>query len=122
MNSTNTRARRATRAAVSGFSIVLVGAVLLSGAPASANVPEGWSNPDSVDPLHLLAILVGAPALLALIIIVLVIAPGLVRGDRFVHSNSAPDAEWFGGPRSGTDELPAPDNAESKAGGASGRW
>lgn len=122
MNSTNIRVRRATRAAVSGFSIALVGAALLNGGAAGANVPEGWSNPESVDPLHMLALIVGIPALMALVIIVLVIVPGLIRGDKFVHSNAAPDAEWFGGPRSGTDELPAPDNAESKAGGASGRW
>lgn len=122
MNSTNIRVRRAARAAVSGSSIALVGAVLLSGGPAGANVPEGWSNPESVDALHMLALLVGIPLGLALVIILLTIAPALARGEKFTHSNSAPDAEWFGGPRNGTQELPAPDDADSKAGGSSGRW
>lgn len=121
MNSTD-RSRTVARAAVAGFSAVVVGSVLLAASPASANVPEGWSNPDDVDPLEFLAILVGIPALCALVIILAVIAPGLARGEKFTHSNAAPDAEWFGGPRSGTEELPAPDTAESKAGGASGRW
>ncbi|WP_162602326.1 hypothetical protein [Nocardioides daejeonensis] len=121
MNSTN-RARTVARLAVSGFSAVVIGSVLLAASPASANVPEGWSNPESVNPLHFLAVVLGIPAALALVIILLVIAPGLARGEKFVHSNSAPEAEWFGGPRTGTEELPAPDTAESKAGGASGRW
>ena len=121
MHSTN-RSRTAARLVASGFSALVVGSTLLVASPASANVPEGWSDPDPVDPWHMLAILLGIPAAIAVVIILAVIAPGLARGEKFTHSNAAPDAEWFGGPRAGTEELPAPDNAESKAGGASGRW
>lgn len=121
MHSTN-RSRTVARVAGAGLTTALFGTVLLLASPASANVPEGWSNPDDVDPLMFMAYMFGIPALLALVIILAVIAPGLARGDKFTHSNSAPDAEWFGGPRNGTEELPAPDNADSKAGGASGRW
>lgn len=120
MNSTN-RSRTVARVAVTGLSAALLASTLLA-SPASANVPEGWSDPEPVNSLHLLAILLGIPLALAVVIILLVIAPGLARGEKFQHSNAAPDAEWFGGPRSGTEELPAPDTAESKAGGASGRW
>jgi len=121
MHSTN-RSRTVARVAVSGLSAAIFSSALLLASPASANVPEGWSDPDPVEPLHMLAILVGIPAAIAVVIILAVIAPGLARGEKFVHSNAAPDPEWFGGPRSGTEELPAPDTAESKAGGASGRW
>lgn len=118
MNSTCSWSRRVMRVAVAGAALGL----LTVAAPASANVPEGWSDPDSVDPLHFLALVLGIPLALAIVIILAVITPGLIRGEKFAHSNSTPGNEWFGGPRSGTDELPAPDNAESKAGGASGKW
>lgn len=118
MNSTCSWSRRVTRVAVAGLALGLVTVA----APANANVPEGWSDPDAVDPLHFLALVLGIPLALAIVIILAVITPGLIRGEKFAHSNAAPDSEWFGGPRSGTDALPAPDNAESKAGGASGKW
>lgn len=118
MNSTCSRIRRVVRLAVAALVVGLVSVA----SPASANVPEGWSDPDSVDPLHFLALTIGIPLALAIVIILLVIAPGLARGEKFAHSNASRQGEWFGGPRQGTEELPAPDNAESKAGGASGTW
>lgn len=93
--------------------------VLLAG-PASAAVPEGWSNPEDVEPLHALGLLVGVPVLLFLLITLAVYVPSLARGAAAVASG--PDHEWFGGPRKALDELAGPDDADSKAGGASARW
>jgi CO/xanthine dehydrogenase Mo-binding subunit len=45
-----------------------------------------------------------------------------IKGERFTPGGQATQDQWFGGPSKGTAELPAPDNDESKAGGASGRW
>lgn len=105
-------------------SVVLVagGLVLAAAGPAGADVPEGWSNPDDVSPVHALLLLAGVPILLFVLITLLVVVPGLVKGERFTPGGQATEDQWFGGPRQGTAELPAPDTEESKAGGASGRW
>jgi hypothetical protein len=105
--------------------VVIAGAVVMAAAgPAGAadsRVPEGWSDPEAVDPVHALLVLGAIPLLLFLVISLLVLLPAMVRGER---RNSAPVAgdQWFGGPRKGTAELPAPDSEGSRAGGASGRW
>lgn len=95
---------------------------VLVAAPAGAEVPDGWSDPDPVDPLHVVLVGVGAPLLLALIIVALVYGPALARGERVAPG--APDVEnqWLGGPRKATGELAGPDGENSQAGGASGRW
>ena len=67
-------------------------------------------------------LLVGVPLLLFLVITALVVIPGVIKGERFTPGGQATQDQWFGGPSKGTAELPAPDNDESKAGGASGRW
>jgi hypothetical protein len=105
-------------------SVVLVagGLVLAVAGPAGADVPEGWSTPDPVSPLHALLVLAGIPLLLFLLITLAVVVPGLVKGERFTPGGHATADQWFGGPSKGTAELPAPDTEESKAGGASGRW
>lgn len=112
--------RRATRAATSVAALVVLGSVLLMASPALAGVPEGWSNPEEVDRLYALGVLVGIPVLLFLLITLAVYAPSLARGA--VSAASGPEHEWFGGPRKAMDELADPDGADSKAGGASGRW
>jgi hypothetical protein len=89
-------------------------------APAGAQVPEGWSNPKPVSFLHALLVLGGIPLGLFVLIALLVSVPGWVSGA--VEVVSAPDTEWFGGPRKGTHELADPDDETSKAGGASVRW
>ena len=109
------------RAALVLSTSAVLGLVGLAG-PADAAIPEGWSNPPDVSALHALLVLVGIPLLLFLAIFVLVYLPSLVRGERRGPGGSAVETQWFGGPRKGTSELPAPDNEESKAGGASGRW
>lgn len=96
--------------------------VLTAAGPAGADVPEGWSNPEPVSPWHALLVLGGIPLALFVVIALLVLLPGRLRGERLGQSRPVDDNEWFGGPRKGTDELPAPDNEESKAGGASARW
>ena len=95
--------------------------VLAVAGPASAEVPEGWSNPEPVSVLHALLVLGGIPLLLLVVISLLVYLPALMRGER-VAPGGTRENQWFGGPRQGTSELAAPDTEESKAGGASGRW
>ena len=96
--------------------------VLATAGPASAEVPEGWSNPRAVSVLHAVLVLGGIPLLLFAVIWLLVFIPSMVRGDRGGSSGATRENQWFGGPRQGTAELAAPDTEESKAGGASGRW
>ena len=105
-------------------SLVLVagGLLLATAGPAGADVPEGWSDPEAVDPWHAVLVLGGIPVLLFLLITLAVVLPGVIKGERFTPGGQATADQWFGGPRSGTAELPAPDSDESKAGGASGRW
>lgn len=95
---------------------------LLTAAPAAAEVPNGWSDPDPVDPLHVLLVGVGAPLLLAVIITVLVYGPALARGERVAPHAPEVENQWLGGPRKSAGELAGPDGDDSQAGGASGRW
>jgi hypothetical protein len=97
-------------------------AILGLAGPASADVPEGWSNPPSVSTLHAVLVLGGIPLLLFLLIALAVYVPALVRGERVKPGAPTVEDQWFGGPRKGTSELAGPDTEESKAGGASGRW
>jgi hypothetical protein len=104
--------------------VVLVagGLVAFTAGPASADVPEGWSNPSDVNPVQAVLIFVGIPVLLFVVITFLVLLPSLIRGERFTVGGQATADQWFGGPVKGTAELPAPDDEDSKAGGASARW
>jgi hypothetical protein len=105
--------------------VLLAGGLVVAGAgAASADVPEFWGGDpvDPVDPWHAVLVLVGIPLLLFVVITLLVVVPGIVKGERFTPGGQATADQWFGGPRSGTRELPAADTDESKAGGASGRW
>ncbi|MDT0202758.1 hypothetical protein [Nocardioides sp. AE5] len=113
--------RRSARLAASSAVLALAASATFLAAPASANVPEDWSNPDPVDTAHALIVYVGAPLGLILLITLLVMAPSLARGDRGNDKGGA-DSEWFGGPRKSNDELAAPDTEASQAGGASGKW
>ena len=106
-------------------SVVLLAAafVVAVAGPAGADVPEGWTDEsESVDPLHALLVLGGIPLLIFVVITLLVVIPGVIKGERFTPGGQATEDQWFGGPSKGTAELPAPDNEESNAGGASGRW
>lgn len=107
-------------------SVLLVagGLVALSAGPASADVPENWTGeaPYDIDAVQAVLIFVGIPVLLFAVITFLVLLPSLIRGERYTVGGQATADQWFGGPAKGTAELPAPDDDESKAGGASARW
>lgn len=93
-------------------------------APAGADTPENWTGeaPYEVDGLDAALIFVGIPVLLFAVITLLVLLPSLIRGERFTVGGQATADQWFGGPSKGTAELPAADDKDSKAGGASARW
>ena len=109
---------------ISGRAAVLVSATFLTllAAPAHADVPEGWAKVSDVDDLEALALLVGAPLLLFVLIVLAVYLPAMARGEKLLPDHSEGDGIWIGGPRQGVAELPAPDGDDSRAGGASGRW
>jgi hypothetical protein len=110
------------RRAVRSAALLTVPAAALLAVPANAGIPDGWAEPTVVDPLHFALVLVFAPIGLALLISLLTIAPALARGERLLGTEVATEGEWIGGPRSGTNELPAPDGEDSRAGGASGSF
>ena len=109
------RSRRLTSAAAASVVVALTGLA----APAGADVPEGWSNPDDVDTLHALLLLGGVPLLLFVGILVLTYLPALIRGEKLAPG--AADDQWFGGPRQGAKELESGVQAE-ETGGARGTW
>ena len=118
-HATSTRpVRRAARAAALGS----VAALTVLAAPAHADVPEGWAEVRPVDGLEALLLLVGVPVLLFGLIILAVYVPAMKRGEPLLPDHGEGEAQWIGGPRQGTKELPAPDGEDSRAGGASGRW
>ena len=90
-------------------------------APAGADVPEGWSEPDPVNVMHAILVLGLLPLGIFLVITLLTYLPALMRGERVNPTTSTPEDQWLGGRRT-THELAAPDSAESQAGGASARW
>lgn len=111
--------RRAVRLAWVGSAAA---ALTLVSAPAGADVPEGWSNPDDVDMLSALLLLAGIPLLLFVLITLAVYVPAMVRGERLTRAGAEPESAWFGGPRRGSRELAGPDDDSSAAGGARGTW
>lgn len=97
----------------------------LVAAPARADVPEGWGGQTehtSLDALHALGVLLGAPLLLFVLIALAVYLPAMVRGEKLLPDHTVGKGQWIGGPRQGVAELPAPDGEGSRAGGASGSW
>lgn len=113
-------ARRAAPAlAVLGL---VAASVLATALPAAADVPEGWSDPEAVDPLFVILVAGGIPLLLALVITALVYGPPLARGERVAPGAPAVESQWLGGPRKAAGELAGPDGEDSQAGGSGGRW
>jgi hypothetical protein len=96
-------------------------APLVLGAPARADVPEGWSDPPTVSVLESLVLLVGVPLGLFVLIALAVYVPALARGERVAPGAPEVEDRWFGGPRQGTRELEAGGDP-GQTGGASGRW
>ena len=112
--------RRLLLLAVAGLWFGAASVVLA--APASADVPEFWDRPDEIDNLGAILLLAGVPLLLFVVITFLVYAPSIIRGERIAPGQPVTENQWLGGPRKSAGELAAPDNDDSRAGGASGRW
>lgn len=104
------------------FVLAAAAGLVALAAPANADVPVGWSDPDPVNMLHAVLILGGVPLLITIAIVLAIYIPPLVRGERVAPGAPAVENQWLGGPRKGTAELAGPDSEESEAGGASGRW
>jgi hypothetical protein len=117
---THSRVRR------SAVVTTLVGLSVLVAGPASAKVPEGWSDPPPVPMQQVLLVLVVLPLLLIALITAAVYVPALVRGERVAPGAAPVEDQWFGGPRGGTRELEAgsdrDETAKGETGGAGGRW
>jgi len=105
----------------------VVGLSLFVAGPASAKVPEGWSDPPEVPLQQVLLILVVLPLLLIALITAAVYVPALVRGERVAPGAAPVEDQWFGGPRGGARELESGSDsgehtAPGQTGGAGGRW
>jgi hypothetical protein len=94
---------------------------LLAAAPAHAEVPEGWSNPEDVSLLEMLTVILALPAVLFVVIAGMVLLPAMARGEKLLPSTSVPD-QWFGGPGRPADELESTQREIGPTGGASGTW
>jgi len=110
--------------------MALTPAVLVSlAAPALAEAPETWTDPEPVSSLHALLILVAIPLALFVGISLLAYVPSMARGEKYTPGLAwRNENEWFGGPRGGVEaadraEPDAIESAEeSHRGGASARW
>lgn len=109
------------RRAATVSTAVLVAAFAVA-APATADVPEGWSDPDPVSGLEALLLLGGIPLLVCVLIALAIYVPALARGERVAPGAATVENQWIGGPRKSTAELAGPDSDDSEAGGASARW
>lgn len=110
-------------AAILAAALVSGAASIALAAPAHAEVPVGWSEPEPVNMLHALLVLGGIPLALFVVIALAVYVPALVRGERVAPGAPLIENQWLGGPRGETTELAGPDDdGESESGGASARW
>ncbi len=106
---------------------VAVALPLTYAAAASADVPEGWGDPDDVPFLHALLVLGGIPLACIVLLALAVYLPSSVRGESVAPAGVRPDDEWFGGRR---DALASShqalaqrkESAAEETGGASGSW
>ena len=115
--------RRALRALVLTPAAVLP---LLS-APALAAPPETWTDAEPVGGLDFLLLLLLIPLGLALLIMLLVYVPSMVRGQKYTPGRAwRSESEWFGGPKDGLEAADKVDlhaeGAQTERGGASARW
>jgi hypothetical protein len=90
--------------------------------PASADIPDGWSDPKSVPPLHFILTFVGIPLLITLGIFAAIYLPGIVRGESVAPAGARTDDQWLGGRRDTAELESAATRADEgdAAGGASG--
>jgi hypothetical protein len=102
---------------------VITIAVALPLASAGAAGAEGWSDPDPVDFMHTLLVLVGVPLLVILLLALAVYVPPIVRGESVAPAGARADDEWFGGRGDAEKALEASKSGSGdETGGASGSW
>lgn len=102
-------------------------ALVALAAPALADAPTTWVDPEPVSTLYVLLILVGLPAALFLGITLLVYVPSMARGEKYTPGLAwRNESEWFGGPRGGIEAVdragPEAIEGAGERGGASARW
>jgi hypothetical protein len=111
-------------ALVVGSATVLL---LTYASPASADIPDGWSDPKPVPVLHFLLLFVGIPLLITIGILAAIYLPGVVRGESVAPAGARTDDQWFGGRRD-TAQLEAASartdetEGDRDTGGAGGSW
>jgi hypothetical protein len=103
---------------VAGSATVLL---LAYAGPASADIPDGWSDPPPVHVVKFLLTFVGIPLLITLAIVALVYLPGVVRGESVAPAGARAEDQWLGGRRD-TAELETADRDSGDTGGAGGTW
>lgn len=102
---------------------VAVALPLTYAAAASADVPEGWSEPADVSFMHTLLVLIGIPLLCTVLLALAVYLPSIVRGESVAPAGVRADDEWFGGRRDAEKALEQRKTEISdETGGASGSW
>jgi hypothetical protein len=102
---------------------IAVALPLASAGAASAEGAEGWSDPEAVDFMHTLLVLVGIPLLVILLLALAVYVPPIVRGESVAPAGARADDEWFGGRRDAEKALEASTSGSGdQTGGASGSW
>lgn len=112
----------------SALALALTPVVLVAlAAPALADAPTTWVDPEPVSNLYVLLILVGLPVALFVGITVLAYVPSMARGETYTPGLAwRNESEWFGGPRGGIEaaDVTGPEAIEGtgERGGASARW
>jgi hypothetical protein len=102
---------------------VAVALPLTHAGAASADVPDGWSDPADVSFMHTLLVLVGIPLLCFVLIALAVYLPSIVRGESVAPAGVRAGDEWFGGRRDAEMALEQRrTDTSDETGGASGSW
>jgi len=78
--STKSSLKRRAAAVAAATTAVVASSVVVAG-PASAGVPDGWPVSDKMNALHLLTLILFIPVVLAIVIALLVLLPGILRGE-----------------------------------------
>jgi hypothetical protein len=106
-------------ALVVGWATILV---LAYAGPAAADIPDGWSDPPPVPPLHFILVFVGIPLLITIGIFLAVYLPSVVRGESIAPAGVRASDQWLGGRRDTTQQLEPGDRDTGDTGGAGGTW
>lgn len=90
--STKPSFKRRAAAVAAAATAVVVSSVVTAG-PARADVPDGWPISDKMSALHLLTLILFIPVVVAAIISLLVLLPGVLRGEGLVPKPVKPGEE-----------------------------